>query len=347
MKGHGFFSNLLASVKSGAAAVVKRVKDVAKGVRLDYSPPVRKLLSEIGEFPVVGMVVRRDPIQSALHTVLNLVTLGKWNAFRQRYNYDKVFHLGIEVVVQLGDETNAVARYVIEKNEVINVAPSKAYTRSTETWGVPLEGSTTINALLQRTQQRMGPLYFVYDAFTNNCQDFILSLLIANGLSTPFLTQVVKQPVEAALEMLPSYTSRVARAVTDAAAIGSVALYGQGALKAFASQLKKADVDQSDYLEMAKRVAQRAGYPPHSLQWSNKTGKKLMMKTPDGKTVHFGAVNHGDFLFYSLSGDQKLADQKRRSYLARATRIRGDWRSDKYSPNNLAIRILWAMVNPK
>ena len=34
-------------------------------------------------------------------------------------------------------------------------------------------------------------------------------------------------------------------------------------------------------------------------------------------------------------------DDRRQRYLARATKIKGDWKEDKYSPNNLSIHILW------
>ncbi len=30
-----------------------------------------------------------------------------------------------------------------------------------------------------------------------------------------------------------------------------------------------------------------------------------------------------------------------KNYLSRATKIKGNWRKDKYSPNNLAINLLW------
>jgi hypothetical protein len=32
---------------------------------------------------------------------------------------------------------------------------------------------------------------------------------------------------------------------------------------------------------------------------------------------------------------------RRQAYLKRATKIKGDWKDNKYSPNNLSINILW------
>jgi len=67
---------------------------------------------------------------------------------------------------------------------------------------------------------------------------------------------------------------------------------------------------------------------------SSRKGKKYMVKTPDDKWVHFGALGYEDFT--------KHKDQKRRdNYLKRATNIKGNWKQNKYSPNNLSINILW------
>lgn len=70
------------------------------------------------------------------------------------------------------------------------------------------------------------------------------------------------------------------------------------------------------------------------------------MQTPDGRTVKFGSIRNKDFIQYQQLERQGTipkgkADDHRRRYLARATRIKGDWKADKYSPNNLAINILW------
>ena len=34
-------------------------------------------------------------------------------------------------------------------------------------------------------------------------------------------------------------------------------------------------------------------------------------------------------------------EERRQDYLSRATKIKGNWKNNKYSPNNLAINILW------
>ena len=68
---------------------------------------------------------------------------------------------------------------------------------------------------------------------------------------------------------------------------------------------------------------------------SSRKDKKYMVITPDDKLVHFGAIGYEDFT--------KHKDKERRdAYLRRATKIKGNWKNNKYSPNNLAIHILWA-----
>lgn len=54
----------------------------------------------------------------------------------------------------------------------------------------------------------------------------------------------------------------------------------------------------------------------------------------EGKTIHFGSTM-ADYT-------KTLDETKKKSYLARANGIKGDWKKNKYSPNNLAIHLLWA-----
>ena len=59
-----------------------------------------------------------------------------------------------------------------------------------------------------------------------------------------------------------------------------------------------------------------------------------MIITPDNKKVHFGNINYEDFTRHG-------SETRRNSYIARASNIKGDWKKNKYSPNNLSIHLLW------
>jgi hypothetical protein len=68
---------------------------------------------------------------------------------------------------------------------------------------------------------------------------------------------------------------------------------------------------------------------------SNKKDKKYMIFDPDlNKMVHFGQLGYEDFT--------KHEDENRReNYLKRTENMKGDWKSNPYSANNLARNILW------
>ena len=67
---------------------------------------------------------------------------------------------------------------------------------------------------------------------------------------------------------------------------------------------------------------------------STRKNKKYMIMNDKNKLVHFGDLRYEDYT--------KHHDEERlKNYLSRATKIKGNWRRDKYSPNNLAINLLW------
>ncbi len=100
-------------------------------------------------------------------------------------------------------------------------------------------------------------------------------------------------------------------------------------------------LDEKTYLKIAKLRAQIAGYNPKLLELSNDGIHKL-----EYNGVKFGREGYNDFIIYmykAYKGEitQEEALKHRKNYLARATKIRGNWKSNKESPNNLAINILW------
>lgn len=68
---------------------------------------------------------------------------------------------------------------------------------------------------------------------------------------------------------------------------------------------------------------------------STNPNKKYMIFNPLTKRwVFFGQMEYEDFTKHQ-------DEDKRKRYLARATNIRGNWKQDKYSANNLSINLLW------
>ena len=85
---------------------------------------------------------------------------------------------------------------------------------------------------------------------------------------------------------------------------------------------------------MAQQKATKIYGKSAILYRSNKKNKKYMIQDPDGKWISFGQMSYQD---YTKHGDQK----RRESYLKRASGMKGNWKSNPYSANALAMRILW------
>ena len=113
----------------------------------------------------------------------------------------------------------------------------------------------------------------------------------------------------------------------------------------FAKQLADIGLSQEQYLRHAKELARRRGYDPAKVFFAENGEHKLTYK--DGKRIsHFGRVGYGDFIIWSWkekkgSVPKGYAKQKQNTFWKSHSKIKGDWKKDPLSPNNLALKILW------
>jgi hypothetical protein len=223
--GEGFFSDIFDKVKNIASSAVNAVRRITT-IRRDYPPNVRAILQQYGNGTIVGLAVRREPIKSFINTALNWITRGSWDKAKREANYDNMFHLGLVVDVELNGE---VKRFLIEKNEVINITTSFSQSQDIQMLIIqPPQPPITLNQMLDSAKNAMGENFFLYDAFKNNCQNFIMGLLENSGLMTPTARQFILQPINELIKGLPSYTPIVARALTDIAGVANRVIYGEG-----------------------------------------------------------------------------------------------------------------------
>lgn len=112
------------------------------------------------------------------------------------------------------------------------------------------------------------------------------------------------------------------------------------------NDLRKARGSGKDwYLELVKRRAREMGLSD-DIEYSTTKTHKFQIHTPEGLVRRFGRKGMMDFLLWSKAehdGEvpKGTAQERRRLYRARATKIKGNWKADPYSPNNLAINLLW------
>lgn len=128
---------------------------------------------------------------------------------------------------------------------------------------------------------------------------------------------------------------------------GSAYYSGNGESKPkIINQLRKAGFTVDEYLKKARAFARKAGYDPKKLKLSYDGVHKLSMTDNDGKEHLFGRAGYGDFIIWSKVRGAEFANKKRDTFIKSHSKIKGDWRANNYSPNNLALRILWSEKYP-
>ena len=204
----------------------------------DYTHAAAEIIERFGDWSVVGLKIRREPVTKILSGIIDAASGGAWAKALQRMSYSNIFHLGVVVELESPSITGAntlESEILIEKNEVVCVKwPGAAgelmeYKRVRFVKDAPRR-DLTLRRFLSQAQAAVhstGRNWFVYDAFRGqNCQDFVLALLTPLGeeASSPMVANLdevkefVKQDVDTLVRELPPRVALMARAVTDAGA---------------------------------------------------------------------------------------------------------------------------------
>lgn len=105
-------------------------------------------------------------------------------------------------------------------------------------------------------------------------------------------------------------------------------------------------LSREEYLKRARASAKRHGLPYKLLGYADDNKHKLQIPDPDGKIIRFGRKGYGDFIIWSaLEASGKvakgMAEKKKYVFHKSHSKIKGDWRQNAFSPNNLALKVLW------
>ena len=160
----------------------------------------------------------RTPISQLVGTGLNIITIGKWERAKAKYGFDKIFHLFMLIDI-LDTTKNKIITCILQKNDTPRCHEfNEPLSNDTETSYVQKQYTGTLKTLLSTTLGEMGDgAFWTYNAFTNNCQTFLLNVLGANQLLSPQLQDFIKQPIDDIARELPSYTMAVSQGITDTA----------------------------------------------------------------------------------------------------------------------------------
>ena len=174
-------------------------------------PMFRRLLSAVKDERVKTLTLFRKPI--SVSKVLKFLQLNK--------SYDELFHLGIIIN----------GKYLLDKSSVLNFEVS-GVPHGSQVLYLPVTQIWTIGEMIDNVKAAIGPAkYTDYDSRTNNCQDFLLSLLNSNGLLTSAAQEFIKQDTEKIFASLPSYAGVISNLVTGAEAFINRQLQGEGSEK--------------------------------------------------------------------------------------------------------------------
>jgi hypothetical protein len=187
---------------------VGKYTDVVLHGRDDYPPKVRDLIAKYGNDHITKIIIDRTPVVGVLTSALNVISLGAFKKKMEEQDYDKVFHLRMDLTFENGK------KLAVEKNEVINMYEDPKKLKGSEQIQIAVPSGLTLNQMLTGAQKIQGKKYFRYSAYNNNCQDFIVALMKAGGFGSQQDFNFVKQNAKALFKN-DAFTRKFANTVTD------------------------------------------------------------------------------------------------------------------------------------
>jgi hypothetical protein len=104
--------------------------------------------------------------------------------------------------------------------------------------------------------------------------------------------------------------------------------------------------DTEDKIEQLLKVSNPKQVITNAINYFNDTDIKVYVSPYKNKKYAIynpntnALVSFGDIRFQDYTHHQN--DVRRNNYLRRASNIKGSWKDDKYSSNNLSIHLLWS-----
>lgn len=224
-----YFTKAYDYVKNKVSDAFDYVKDAVSIT--DFSEKTKKNLNFFGDSPIIALQLRRVPINFALDLALQGVSAGKWEQLKEKYGFDKFFHLSMVATLQQkttisvnGRPKRVPKQLAIEKLEVVSVNDNIEVGEGMETQEVPLAGASfNIKDMFQKTRAKVGDTrFFSYSALGgNNCQDFIKMLLESEGLYREPEAQFVYQDLTELVKELPDTTKGISQGITNIGALAN------------------------------------------------------------------------------------------------------------------------------
>lgn len=173
-------------------------------------------LNMYGNIKIITIIICRKPVSKIYQQILNIVSMGEFNKNKKKYLYDNVFHLYIIMIFDNGTQLK------IEKNQRINISKNvELGTENIYLYNVNI----TFNELINNAERfvSLKDLYR-YNAFSTNCQHFILSILQTNYLMNQQIKNFILQSVG---ELITNnIIKHASQSITDVAAVSDYLIKG-------------------------------------------------------------------------------------------------------------------------
>ena len=162
---------------------------------------VEVFLSKYKDYKVTKIQVCRQPIKAAISSILEFVTLKKINKAMQIRGMDDIFHLWANITIESPSAKDSI-EFQIEKNSIVEIFDKPLIVKNCLSVFIPYEKRVTFENLLKNAEKIHPYDFWLYDATSNNCQEFINSLLLGSGYITPELSSFLYQNAKELFESL-------------------------------------------------------------------------------------------------------------------------------------------------
>ena len=174
-------------------------------------PKIKKWINKYKNNYVEDILVCREPINKHIKSFMNIITLGKFDKSLKGLRYEDLFHLYIYFKVK-------GVYYRIEKNAVITLSVSK---KKKSDICLDLKEKKIKLGDFMKTAENYQKDFYSYNAKNNNCQDFVVSLLVGNKIirKNSKTYKFIKQDAEEIFRRNPKYLEKFAVTITDIAGV--------------------------------------------------------------------------------------------------------------------------------
>ncbi len=161
MMGDGLFS--------GLKNIARRVSNVFTN---SYSPATESAVKKYGDYDITAISVLRTPIQSGIKRVLNLISNGTFNKYKERY--DDIYHLFM--YIELRDQNGNKLYVSTEKEPNIKWTSRDDLNNRVSNMIYYISNPCNFRQVIELTMKRMGNKFHTYSNPDNNCQVYIDNL---------------------------------------------------------------------------------------------------------------------------------------------------------------------------